>query len=123
MAFLDVTIQFAAIQEIKTDPDKELHVTLKDGKTAVGPVTTTNGKIEIATKTAGTVEAPKEDVKQMRSEEAYQKYVHPGLMNGWDGGIDVGFSIAHQHGNCAAAARDNQLLNVGWVLAVSHGHR
>ena len=56
----DVTIQFAAIQEIKTD--QELHVSLKGGKTAVGPVTTTDGKIEIATKTAGTVEAPKDDV-------------------------------------------------------------
>ena len=42
----DVTIEFAAIQEIKTD--KDLHVSLKDGKTAVGPVTTTDGKIEIA---------------------------------------------------------------------------
>ena len=51
----DVTIQFAAIQEIKTD--QELHVSLKGGKTAVGPVTTTDGKLEIATKTAGTVEA------------------------------------------------------------------
>ena len=38
----DVTIQFAAIQEIKTD--QELHVSLKGGKTAVGPVTTTDGK-------------------------------------------------------------------------------
>ena len=35
----DVTIQFDTIQEIKTD--QQLHVTLKDGKTAVGPVTTT----------------------------------------------------------------------------------
>jgi hypothetical protein len=88
----DVAIKFAEIDGIKSN--QVLHVDLKGGKTAVGPVTTTDGKIEIATKTAGTVEAPKEDVKLMRSEEAYQKYVHPGLMNGWDGGIDVGFSIA-----------------------------
>jgi putative salt-induced outer membrane protein len=88
----DVTIKFSEIDGIKSD--QIMHVSLKSGKTAVGPVTTTDGKIEIATKTAGTVEAPKEDVKLMRSEEAYEKYVHPGLMNGWDGGIDVGFSIA-----------------------------
>jgi putative salt-induced outer membrane protein YdiY len=88
----DVTIKFETIQGITSE--QVLHVSLKGGKTAVGPVTTTDGKIEIATKTAGTVEASKEDVKGMRSEEAYQKYVHPGLMNGWDGGIDVGFSIA-----------------------------
>ena len=88
----DVTFKFEDIQEIKSD--QVLHVSLKDGKTAVGPVTTTDGKIEVATKTAGTVEAPKEDVKLIRSEDAYQRSVHPGLRHGWDGGIDVGFSIA-----------------------------
>jgi putative salt-induced outer membrane protein YdiY len=88
----DVTIKFAEIDGIKSD--QVLHVNLKGGKTVVGSVTTTDGKIEIASKTAGTVEAPKEDVQLMRSEEAYQKYVHPGLMNGWDGGLDVGFSVA-----------------------------
>ena len=91
----DVTIKFQDIEGIKSDED--LHVSLKDGKTAVGPVTTTDGKIEIATKTAGTVEAPKEDVKLIRNDaeqQAYDKYLHPGLMHGWNGGIDVGFSIA-----------------------------
>jgi putative salt-induced outer membrane protein len=91
----DVTIQFAAIQEIKTD--QELHVSLKGGKTAVGPVTTTDGKLEIATKTAGTVEAPKEDVTLIRNDAeqtAYDKSLHPGLRHGWAGGANVGFSLA-----------------------------
>jgi putative salt-induced outer membrane protein YdiY len=91
----DVTIQFAAIQEIKTDT--ELHVSLKGGKTAVGRVTTSDGKIEIATKTAGTVEAPKDDVTLIRNDaeqKAYDKSLHPGLMHGWNGGVNVGFSIA-----------------------------
>ncbi len=91
----DVTLQFSAIQEIKTDQD--LHVTLKDGKTAVGPVTTTDGKIEIATKTAGTVEAATADVTIIRNdaeETAYQKSLYPGLRHGWNGGANVGFSLA-----------------------------
>ena len=91
----DVTLKFDAIQEIKTDAD--LHVTLKGGKTAVGPVTTTDEKLEIATKTSGTVEAPKADVTLIRNDaeqQAYDKSLHPGLMHGWDGGIDVGFSVA-----------------------------
>jgi len=91
----DVTIQFAAIQEIKTD--KDLHVSLKGGKTAVGPVTTTDGKIEIATKSAGTVEAPKDDVTLIRNDaeqQAYDKSLHPGLAHGWNGGANVGFSVA-----------------------------
>src|SRR5579863_6604788 len=93
----DVTIQFAAIQEIKTDTNNELHVSLKGGKTAVGPVTTSDGNIEIATKTAGTVEAPKDDVTLIRNDaeqKAHDKSLHPGLAHGWNGGVNVGFSIA-----------------------------
>jgi putative salt-induced outer membrane protein YdiY len=91
----DVTFQLSAIQEIKTDQD--LHVTLKGDKTAVGPVTIADGKIEIVTKSAGTVEAPIADVTIIRNdaeETAYQKSLHPGLLHGWNGGANVGFSIA-----------------------------
>jgi putative salt-induced outer membrane protein YdiY len=91
----DVTIQFDAITQITTT--EELHVSLKDGKTAVGPVTTTDGKIEIATKSGGTVEASKDDVKQIRNDAeqlAFDKTLHPGLRHGWNGGVNVGFSVA-----------------------------
>jgi putative salt-induced outer membrane protein len=91
----EVTIKFEAVQEIKSD--EELHVGLKNGKTAVGLVTTTDGKIEIADKTAGTVDAPKEEVTLIRSDaeqQAYDNSLHPGLMHGWNGGINVGFSVA-----------------------------
>jgi putative salt-induced outer membrane protein YdiY len=91
----DVTLKFDAIQEIKSD--EPLHVSLKGGKSAVGPVTTTDGKIEIATKANGTVEAAKDDVTLIRNEAeqiAYDKSLHPGLMHGWNGGVNVGFSVA-----------------------------
>jgi putative salt-induced outer membrane protein YdiY len=91
----DVTIKFDQIQEIKTE--QELHVGLKGGKTAVGPVTTTDGKIEISPKGAAPVEAPTGDVTVIRNdaeETAYQKSLHPGLMHGWTGGANVGFSVA-----------------------------
>ena len=91
----DVSIQFSAITDIKTE--QELHVSLKDGKTAVGPVTTTDGKIDVATKAAGTVEAAKEDVTLIRNDAeqaAYDKSLHPGLLHGWTGGANVGFSVA-----------------------------
>jgi len=88
----DVTIKFGDIQGITSD--KDLHIVLKDGKTMVGPVTTSDGKLEIATRSAGTVETPTGDVKLIRDEEAYEKSAHPGLMHGWNGGIDVGFSFA-----------------------------
>jgi putative salt-induced outer membrane protein len=91
----DVTLKLDAIQDIKTEA--ELHVSLKGGKTAVGPVTTTDGKLKIATKTSGTVEAPKDDVTLMRNDaeqQAYEKSLHPGLTHGWNGGVNVGFSVA-----------------------------
>jgi putative salt-induced outer membrane protein YdiY len=91
----DITIKFDAIQQISTDQD--LHVGLKDGRTVVGPVTTTDGKIEVATKSGGTVEAPKDDIALIRGDAeqaAYDKSLHPGLLHGWNGGINVGFALA-----------------------------
>jgi len=91
----DVTIQFSAIQQITSE--QELHVSTKDGKTAVGPVSTSDGKLEVATKTAGTVEAATGDVTLIRNDAeqtAYEKSLHPGLMRGWNGGANVGFSLA-----------------------------
>jgi putative salt-induced outer membrane protein len=91
----DVTLQFAAITQITTD--EELHITTSDKKTLVGPVTTSNGKIEVATKAGGTVEVPPGNVVLIRNDAeqaAYDKLLHPGLLHGWNGGVNVGFSLA-----------------------------
>jgi len=43
------------------------------------------------------VEAPKEEVAVIRSDAeqaAYDKSLHPGLLHGWNGGINVGFALA-----------------------------
>ena len=90
----EVKVQWSAIQEIKSD--QPLHVSLKGGQNVVGPVSTNDGKIEVATKTAGTVEAPKESVVLIRSgseQAAWEKLQHPGLLQGWDGGVNVGFGL------------------------------
>jgi putative salt-induced outer membrane protein YdiY len=91
----DVTVDFKAITQITTD--KELHVTTSDKKTVVGPVTSSDGKIEVATKTGGTVEVPTGNVALIRNDAeqaAYYKSLHPGLLHGWNGGANVGFSLA-----------------------------
>jgi putative salt-induced outer membrane protein len=108
----DITIQFDAIQQITTD--QELHVGLKGGKTAVGSVTTSDGKLEVATKAGGTVEASPGDVTVIRNDAeqtAYDKSLHPGLMQGWNGGINVGFSVAR--GN-------SQLENLALAFTAAH---
>ncbi|MGC2257890.1 MAG: DUF481 domain-containing protein [Candidatus Sulfotelmatobacter sp.] len=91
----DVTVQFDAITRLSTD--KELHVTTADKKTVVGPVTTSDGKIEVATAAGGTVEIPPTKVVLMRNDaeqQAYDTSMHPGLLHGWNGGVNVGFSLA-----------------------------
>ena len=91
----DITLQFGAITQITSE--KELHVSTSDKKTVVGPVTTSDGKIEVATTTGGTVEVAPANVVLIRNDAeqaAYDKSLHPGLLHGWNGGVNVGFSLA-----------------------------
>ena len=81
----DVEFKYDAIDNIKTD--EELHLAAKGGKTAVGPVTTADGTIVVAT-TAGNIEMPKDQVTSIRN-DAEQAKLNPGLRHGWDGGINV----------------------------------
>ncbi len=90
----DVTVDFTAITEIKTD--EQLHISTSDKKTVVGPVNSSGGKLEVATK-SGTVEVPAGNVVLIRNDAeqaAYDKSLHPGLLHGWNGGANVGFSLA-----------------------------
>ena len=89
----DVTVKFDAIQSITSAGD--LNVSL-GGKTVVGPVTTSGDDVVVATKTAGLVEAPKVSVTMLRSpaeQAAYEKSLHPGLLEGWNGGVNLGFAV------------------------------
>lgn len=90
----DITIKFSDIQEIKSDA--ELYVTMKNGQTAVGPISTVDDRIQVATK-SGPVRAPKDDIKLVRNDEEeakYEKLLRPGLLHGWEGGVNLGFSVA-----------------------------
>jgi putative salt-induced outer membrane protein len=89
----DITVKFDAIQSLTSTGD--LHVSLA-GKTVVGPVTTSGDNVVVATKTAGPVEAPKSSVTMLRSpaeEAAYEKSLHPGLLQGWNGGLNLGLAV------------------------------
>ena len=90
----EVTVQWPAVQEVtSTQP---LHVALSGGKTVVGPVTTTDGSLAVVTPTTGTVNVAKPDVTALRSDTeqaAYEKSLHPGLLEGWAGGANLGFAL------------------------------
>lgn len=103
----DVTVKFDAIQSITTAGD--LNVSL-GGKTVVGPVTTSGDNVVVATKTAGPVEAPMSSITLLRSpaeQAAYEKSLHPGLLEGWNGGLNLGFALTR--GNS-----ETKNLNIGF---------
>ena len=90
----EVTVQWAAVDQItSTQP---LHLELKDGKTVAGSVSTSGGNLVVLTSSSGTVTSPKESIVTIRNDAeqaAFDKSVHPGLMMGWAGGVNVGFAL------------------------------
>jgi putative salt-induced outer membrane protein YdiY len=90
----EVTVQRLAVQEITST--QKLHVTLNDGKTVSGTVTTSDGNLTVATVDAGTVTESKGSVNKLFGEAeqaAYERSLHPGLLEGWQGGANVGFGL------------------------------
>lgn len=90
----DVTVQWSAVQEVSST--QPLHVATSNGKTVVGPVATADGNLAVTTTASGTVSVAKSDVTALRSDAeqtAYEKSLHPGLMQGWAGGANIGFAL------------------------------
>lgn len=100
----EVTFQWSAIDAItSTQP---LHVGLAGGQMIVGPVTTKDGQIQVATQTAGVVSASKDSVQVIRSDSEQTAYdatmerlQHPHLGDFWSGTLDTGLSLTR--GNSA----------------------
>jgi putative salt-induced outer membrane protein YdiY len=87
----DVTLKWDAVQGIESG--EALHVELQDGKTAVGSVTTSDDTLVVTTKTAGAVSVPRSTVKSLSKQASYEKTVHPGLLQDWKAGLNVGFAL------------------------------
>jgi putative salt-induced outer membrane protein YdiY len=91
----EIKIQWVSIQELTSD--KKLYVVTPEKKTVEGAVTTQNSRLEVNTAQEGTVVVPLGDVKALRSEAQEQKYeksLHPGLLQSWEGGLNFGFALA-----------------------------
>lgn len=96
----DLSLKWDAVEGIQSA--EPLHIELQNGKTVSGPVTTSDGKLEIATK-SGNVESSTAEVKTLRNEAeetVYEKTLHPGLLQGWTSGLNVGFALTR--GNSAS---------------------
>jgi hypothetical protein len=99
----DVTVQWSAIDSItSTQP---LHIATADGKTIVGPLTTTNGAIHVASQSSGDVAVAKASIQLIRDDAeqaAYDRMQHPGLLDFWSGFLDTGLSLTS--GNSSTVA-------------------
>jgi putative salt-induced outer membrane protein len=89
----EITIQWTVVQSLTSVAP--LHV-VTQARTVVGPVTTTDGSLAVSTTQSGTVDVPKADVTALRSDAeqaAYEKSLHPTLLQGWAGGANIGFAL------------------------------
>jgi len=90
----EVTVKWPAIEQIQSSG--ALHVGLKSGQTIAGPVTTSNGSIEVEAPSQPPVTVAKDAVTFIRDPEeeaAYEKSLHPGLLHGWDNSANVSFAV------------------------------
>jgi putative salt-induced outer membrane protein len=94
----EVTVEWPAIAAIHSDGP--LHVGLSGGQMLVGPVSTSDGEVSVATKDAGTVVTSKDAIRLIRSnaeQAAYDAQLarlqHPRLTDFWGGFLDTGLSL------------------------------
>ena len=90
----EVTVKWSAITEINsTDP---LHVAVRDGQTLVGQLRSSQGNLEVETRERGPVFISKDSISALRNQAeqtTYEKSLHPGLLQEWNGGANVSFAV------------------------------
>jgi len=99
----DVTVQWDAVTGIVSS--QPLHLTLSDGRVITGTVSTTDGKLAVATKDAGEVSAEPGAVKAIRNDKEqaeFDRLQHPRLLDFWSGLFDLGLSVTQ--GNSSTSA-------------------
>jgi small nuclear ribonucleoprotein (snRNP)-like protein len=74
--------------------DQPVNVALKDGKTLVGTVASSEGKVEIATKDTKVDVSPGEvtAIRNADEQKAYERLLSPGLLQLWSGGGSLGWA-------------------------------
>jgi putative salt-induced outer membrane protein YdiY len=91
----DVSIDWAEVSQFSSDKDT-LVVTKADKQLVSGTVSSEGPNVMVAT-AQGVQTLPRTDVTTMRSpadQAAYEKSLHPGMLEGWTGGGNFGFALA-----------------------------
>src|SRR5262249_55764193 len=91
----EVTVQWEAVTAIVSS--QPLHLTLSDGRVITGTVTTTDGKLAVATRDAGEVSTEHAAIKAIRNDKEqaeFDRLQHPRLLDFWTGLFDLGLTFA-----------------------------
>jgi putative salt-induced outer membrane protein YdiY len=93
-----VTIKWDFVQRVEST--QPLYVGTKAGQVIMGPVTTSDDKLAVATKEVGSVTVAKADVTSIRNEDeqkkaeaAIERLEHPRLSDLWGGSLDTGLGL------------------------------
>jgi putative salt-induced outer membrane protein len=86
----DVTVKWDSVKGIESS--ESLRVELPNGKTVVGPVSTSDETVKVATST-GEVAAPLANVKGLSQQAGYEKMETASILQNWKGGVNAGFSL------------------------------
>lgn len=89
-----ITIDWDAVAQFSSE--QPMVVTRNNKQVVSGPVSTKDSDVAVAT-TSGTQTFPVTDIAVMRStsdQAAYEKSLHPGMLEGWAGGGNFGLALA-----------------------------
>jgi putative salt-induced outer membrane protein YdiY len=91
----DIKVKMSAVNEISAA--KALYVVTPDKKTITGNVSIAGSDLVVHSETSGDVRVTMTENTIIRSpdaEQAYEKSLHPGLLDDWKGGVNIGFALA-----------------------------
>src|ERR1035438_3848346 len=90
----EVTMPWSAVKSIRSDA--ELSVVLPSGETVKGKIASAGDQLQIAAP-AGTPTAPLAGVAAVRDageQHNFERLLHPGILELWNGNFDMGLSVA-----------------------------
>ena len=91
----EIKISWAAVKEASSD--KSLYVVASGDKTVNGTISSDGTNLIVHTASSGEVQVPLAQVVVVRSADqqaVYEKSLHPSLIEGWKGGVTLGFALA-----------------------------
>src|ERR1700684_3055538 len=91
----EIKIKWDAVKEVSSD--KALYVVPSEKKTVNGTITSDGTNLIVHTSGSSEVRVPLAQVTIVRSADqqaAYEKSLHPSLLEGWKGGVNIGFALA-----------------------------